>query len=322
MSADPPFSVAVVIPLFNKEGAIARTIGSVLRQSRAPEELIVVDDGSTDMSATIADQVLASARSTTSARVIAQENAGVSAARNRGANESRSRYIAFLDADDEWSPDCLAEFEKLARAFPSATVLSVRLARIDADNRVIPEPSALPKGFFGLVENPTATYRRGTGLMSSSSVAVRRDAWQRSGGFPVGAANGEDIYLWLKLFTSETLAHSAAPLSIWRDEHSGLAARKGIVPYHFSYFLGTSDGKRDIRARDISRFIESNLIVQIGSHRSQGDQVVVAELRRLSRALPLAARVKCGAVSMMPPWALRAAARWRKRSRRRRAARP
>ena len=310
------FSISVVIPLYNKEEAVETTLNSVLHQTRPPDEVIIVDDGSTDQSVAIIRRVLKAARSTVPVRIVTQQNLGVSVARNRGAEEARCDYIAFLDADDEWLPDCIAEFEKLARHIPQAGVLTVLLAKITAKGLLIPERSALPTEFFGEVCSPLETYRNGYGLVSSSSVAVRSDAWRRSGGFPVGVANGEDICWWVKLLMEERVAHSALPLSIWHDEFSGAAERKGAVPHHFSYFLGSEEGRKYLNNSSLVQFLGSNLPVQIGGRRLADDRAVVDELRRLSSALPLRFRTLSLAVAIAPRWLLKGAISWRRRSRR------
>ena len=308
-------SISVVIPLFNKEDAIRRTVESVLGQSRLPEELILVDDGSSDDSVAVAERALAKAGERVRYQLIRQQNAGVSAARNAGAAAATSRYIALLDADDEWLPDYLAEVERLATRFPAASVLTIRCARRNADGRVIPEPSALPDGYFGITDRFLAKYRRGYGIINSSSVTIRRDAWGRSGGFEVGARKGQDLFMWLKLALSETFAHSAAPLSIWHDEHTGVVRRKGAVPHHFWFFLGTDEGRRRLADPDLLGFLGSNLMVQIAGHRVTQDWPVVGEMRRLAKVLPPAARLKCWAASIIPIPFLKAFVWWRRRSR-------
>jgi glycosyltransferase involved in cell wall biosynthesis len=96
MNADTP-KVSVVVPLYNKEQWVARSISSVLRQSYGHFELIVVDDGSTDASASVV-------RSFRDDRIqlIAKKNGGEGSARNEGIKCARGQYIAFVDADDEW----------------------------------------------------------------------------------------------------------------------------------------------------------------------------------------------------------------------------
>jgi glycosyltransferase involved in cell wall biosynthesis len=90
--------VSVVIPAYNAASVLPRAIESVLGQTSRPEEVIVVDDGSTDNTAQVATQY------GPSITYIRQDNAGASAARNRGIAEATGEWIAFLDSDDEWLP--------------------------------------------------------------------------------------------------------------------------------------------------------------------------------------------------------------------------
>jgi glycosyltransferase involved in cell wall biosynthesis len=104
-------SVSVIIPTYNYGRFISEAIESVLAQTRAPKEIIVVDDGSTDDTAEVV------ARFGTKVRYVRQENAGVCAARNRGVGESDADLIAFLDADDVYVPTSL---EKQVARFDEA----------------------------------------------------------------------------------------------------------------------------------------------------------------------------------------------------------
>lgn len=309
--------ISVVIPLYNKEAAIESTLASVLAQTRAADELIIIDDGSTDRSVAIAEEVLSQRAGKIPWRIISQENAGEGATRNRGAEEASCDYIAFLDADDEWLPDYLSEMERLALGFPSATVLTIRNSRRNARGVIVPGRSALGTGFFGIVDRPIEMYRRGNGLVNSSAVAIRRDAWQRSGGFHVGAPIGSDVTMWLKLGLSETFAHSGRALSVWRDEYSGVMARKSSIPEQLRYFLGTDEGRRFLDNADLAGFLSTNIIVQIGVYSLVGNTDIRSELRRLAGSLPLSSRLKCGAASMIPPSWYRGLAWWRRRSRER-----
>ena len=90
---------SVIIPLYNKEKYIKQTILSVLNQTFSDFEIIVVDDGSTDKSSEIVKFI-----NSRKIKLIYQENSGPSRARNRGIEEARGEYLAFLDADDEWLP--------------------------------------------------------------------------------------------------------------------------------------------------------------------------------------------------------------------------
>lgn len=93
--------VSVIIPTYNSGRYVTEAVNSVLRQSFDDFEVIVIDDGSTD------DTQSVMSRYGSPVRYIRQENSGVSRARNRGIEESRGRYVAFLDADDTWLPNKL-----------------------------------------------------------------------------------------------------------------------------------------------------------------------------------------------------------------------
>lgn len=109
----PPV-VSVVIPSYNRAGCIGEAIDSVLAQTYPDYEIIVVDDGSTDETR----EVLA--RYGDRISYIYQENAGVSAARNRGIKEARGEWIAFLDSDDEWVPEKLKKQLQCLDRYPDA----------------------------------------------------------------------------------------------------------------------------------------------------------------------------------------------------------
>ena len=92
-------SLSVVIPSFNRGGLIGRALKSVLAEINHADEIIVVDDGSTDHTAEIIEEL-----SDRRIRYIRQSNAGAGTARNRGAAEASNELLAYLDSDDEWLP--------------------------------------------------------------------------------------------------------------------------------------------------------------------------------------------------------------------------
>lgn len=94
--------VSVIVPVYNGEKYLTEAIASALRQTQRPDEIIVVDDGSTDASVSIAEQFGAPVH------VFSQEHRGSGAARNCGAGVAGGEWIAFLDADDIWQPGKLA----------------------------------------------------------------------------------------------------------------------------------------------------------------------------------------------------------------------
>ena len=114
-----PARVSVVITTYNYERFVAAAIESVLRQTVRPDEIVVVDDGSTDATAAVVARYAARG-----VRYIRQANAGPGAARNRGIRETRGDLIAFLDADDRWLPDKLARQLAHLRRYPAAGLVT------------------------------------------------------------------------------------------------------------------------------------------------------------------------------------------------------
>jgi hypothetical protein len=140
---------SVVIPLYNKEHYIEKTIQSVLDQTCTDYEVIVVDDGSKDNSLALARKF-----ESDRVRVIPQENQGVSVARNTGILNANGEFICFLDADDEWRPDYLATVEQLTERYPESAIFVTAYAvnmgngKINYSTRLEPETGLLPS-FIG-----------------------------------------------------------------------------------------------------------------------------------------------------------------------------
>ena len=109
-------TISVVIPTHNRAVLLRRALDSVLVQSNPANEIIVVDDGSTDDTADIV------ARDYAAVRYLYQENRGVSAARNAGIRASQYRWIALLDSDDEWLPPKLTRQIELVRQTPGVVL--------------------------------------------------------------------------------------------------------------------------------------------------------------------------------------------------------
>lgn len=110
--------ISVIIPLYNKETIVGRTLKSVLTQSFEDFELIVVDDGSKDSSVTVVESF-----NDERIHLIRQENGGPSKARNTGTRAARGEWIVFLDADDELLPDALLVFSNLILMHGDANII-------------------------------------------------------------------------------------------------------------------------------------------------------------------------------------------------------
>lgn len=168
-----PFSISVIIPVYNGERYLAEAIESVLAQTRPADEIIVVDDGSTDNSAVVAQGF------GLPVKLVRQANQGQAAARNLGVELAHGNLLAFLDADDLWLPDKLA---RQVEALPG-------------------EP--LPQMVFGQVEQfrspdaPAELRFAGEGRvmpgLHAGTMLVRAETFRRVGLFRTDLSVGEFI---------------------------------------------------------------------------------------------------------------------------------
>jgi len=198
---------SVVVPLYNKAPYLAATLASVRSQSCDDYEVIVVDDGSTD-----SGPELARSLGDTRVRVVAQRNAGVSAARNRGIAEALGEWVAFLDADDWWHPGYLAALLRAESAHPQAGMLATGYRNVmhEADARF--EPWAAPERALECIDDLYARWH-GNRLMFTSSIAVRAETLRAMQPcFAVGESLGEDLEAWLRLAEHTPVIYNPAPL--------------------------------------------------------------------------------------------------------------
>lgn len=183
-------AVSVVVPAYNAAACIGRALDSVLAQSWADHELLVVDDGSSDgtaaMLAVYGDRV----------HVLTQANAGPAAARNLGLRQARGRYIAFLDADDWWLPAKLSRQVELLEQRPEIGFCSTATRVVTQDGA----PAAdWPCSCDGAPLLETLFVRSAAVSGSTSGVLARRELLLEAGGFDASLRGFEDPDLWIRL---------------------------------------------------------------------------------------------------------------------------
>jgi glycosyltransferase involved in cell wall biosynthesis len=208
MALESRLTVSVVIPLFNKVDHIRQAIESVLDQSIRPEEVLVIDDGSTDGGDRVVQEY------TSSVRLIRRPHQGVSAARNFGIETAKGEAIAFLDADDIWKPYFLEKITALVERFPQACSAASAYEFLTKPGQISQFRFAGIPGhpWQGMIDYFACMAAQGAPPIHASSVVVRRAVLKEIGGFPLGVQWGEDHDTWARLalvgdiaFTSDVL---------------------------------------------------------------------------------------------------------------------
>ena len=209
-------SVSVIIPTYNRSEAVARALSSVACQSRPADEILVVDDGSTDRTPEQIPDLFPEAV------YLRQENRGVSAARNRGIREARGEYLAFLDSDDEWLPRKLErQIEALEKDREGEHLLChTNEIWIRHGRRV----------------NPMKKHRKYGGrifakclplcIISASSTVVHRSLLDRVGLFDESLPVCEDYDLWLRICALYPVLYLDEPLIVKYGGHQDQLSRR------------------------------------------------------------------------------------------------
>lgn len=229
----PKFSV--IIPLHNKAPYVHKALDSVMAQTFTDFELIIVDDGSTDNSASICEAYLKSLTRTFAHSLIRQGNSGVAAARNNGVAASSGDLLCFLDADDWWKPTFLMEMNKLIEAYPDAGLY--------ATNYIYYKPGkthvalGLKTGYINYAE----AYLNSAAMpICTIATCMPRRVFDAVGGFPVGIKLGEDFLLWVKTALHYPVVFSEKPLAYYNnDVPASLRATRNLhaPQYHMLFNL-------------------------------------------------------------------------------------
>jgi glycosyltransferase involved in cell wall biosynthesis len=211
--------VSVIIPLYNKEKYIQRTIDSVLRQTFRNFELIVVDssdDGSTAIVQKNTDPRIR--------HIIREKRTFLPVSRNIGASLAQSELIAFIDADDEWTPEHLEALVALSAEFPDAGVYATPYIKLRPDGTAmamifanIPRPP-----WKGYISRYFRTCSRGDVPVCSSSSAVKKNIFSEIHGFDETLIyGGEDQHFWGRIALKYPVAFIWKGPAIYHTEASG-----------------------------------------------------------------------------------------------------
>ena len=222
------FTISVIIPAYNAQEYISRTLNSVVTQSLPPLEIIVIDDGSTDntdkITQSFGDKIT----------YIRQENQGVAAARNLGIAMASAQWVAFLDSDDEWLPDKLQKQTDILKHNPELNWAASNFIKcLCKDNRKEPvintekaqkllaDKDYFPDFFPAQIQSTPAW---------TGTVIARKETLIKAGPFRKEASPAEDIDLWWRIaFENPAIGYCPEPLAIYHMDIP-LSISQGLRP--------------------------------------------------------------------------------------------
>ncbi|VAX09159.1 glycosyl transferase, family 2 [hydrothermal vent metagenome] len=207
-------NVSVIIPTHNRAHILARAIESVEKQQLAATEIIIVDDGSTDGTAALVNDIFPSCR------YLWQDNQGVSSARNSGIEAADSEWLAFLDSDDEWLPGKLAAQKASLEANPGLYICHTEEIWIRNGRRVNQmKKHAKSGGWIFQKCLPICA-------ISPSSVIIHRSLFNEVGLFDETLPACEDYDLWLRICAFHPTLYVETPQIIKHGGHDDQLSRK------------------------------------------------------------------------------------------------
>ena len=213
--------VSVVVPSYNHAPFVKKTLRSIMNQSLQPDELLVIDDGSSDNSPAIIERALNSCPF--SCELIARSNRGLCATLNEGLAGTSGDYFAYLASDDLWLPEFLSERVRLLESRTKAVLGYGHAFYIDEENQVIDSTADWANYVDGdaremLLEtigpmSPTVLYRR---------EALEEERWDENSAL-------EDYDLYLRLSAKGEFAFDPQILSAWRRHDSNVSWNQTLM---------------------------------------------------------------------------------------------
>ncbi len=284
---------SVVIPLYNKERHIKRTLSSVLEQSFSDFEVVIINDGSTDNSLNIVEALVDDR-----IKVYSIKNSGVSHARNLGIEKSNSDFIAFIDADDVWKTHHLTDLKSLIEDFPNcgmytkAYVRSYKSLDIESTYNTIPKD----EHWRGVLEDyfeASMDYS----IALTSAVMLTKNAWKNTGGFNTSFDSGEDTDLWIRIAIKYSVAFdNKVSVTHYLDSDNKLTYKKLADKKHatFSDYKTEEATNASLKAYlDLNRYVVG-MQYKIEGHKSMAESYIksidlenLSPAKRLSLKLPI-----------------------------------
>jgi glycosyltransferase involved in cell wall biosynthesis len=256
---------SVIIPTYNRAHVIDEALDSVLAQSYQDFEILVIDDGSADNTREVLcpyfDRI----------RYFKQANSGPAAARNRGITESQGEYVAFLDSDDRWYPDKLAQIDKVIDAHPDAGLFYSDYQLVDEQHShlwIARSKHIMGDGYHQLLLG---------NFIGTSTVVVKRECFDVCGLFYRDLFSTQDWDMWIRIAREFSIVHVPAVLVeyTWQSRGAVTASPKA---------LGNTSAVIE-RSLEADPHINRRQRIQIKARQHHRDGVTYLRHREKERAL-------------------------------------
>jgi glycosyltransferase involved in cell wall biosynthesis len=186
--------ISVIIPLYNKEKYIYETIHSVICQTFTKFELLIINDGSTDSSLNILESIIDDR-----IKIFNKKNNGVSSARNYGIKKSIYHYVTFLDADDIIEPEYLSNIVNLIHNYPNHFCFSTNYKFQKNNTIIFPRFRKINHISEVYILDDFIKYSSRYPVITSSSITLNKEVFNKVGLFNINISQGEDIDMWLRI---------------------------------------------------------------------------------------------------------------------------
>jgi len=269
MVTAPLSSISVIIPTHNRAHLLPRALDSVLNQTKRAEEIVIVDDGSTDDTSDLIQS------NYPEVITLHQSNRGVSAARNRGIREASGEWLAFLDSDDEWLADKLERQMAALGEHPETKVCHTDEIWIRCGRRVNPMKKHAKHGGW--------IFRKCLALccISPSSVLIHRSVFSDVGQFDESLPACEDYDLWLRVTARYPVLYLPEKLLVKYGGHEDQLSKR-----HW--------GMDRFRIQALKKIIESDTLNENDRRAAEAmlaekDRIYTEGARKRGKAAPAAA---------------------------------
>jgi glycosyltransferase involved in cell wall biosynthesis len=304
--------ITAVIPVFNGAAYIDDALVSIAAQSRRPDEIIIVNDGSVDGSADVIAAAVQRGVAGIPLRVITQENAGQSTARNAAIDRAEGDLVAFLDQDDRWYPQHL---EVLARGFATNPALGWTYSdfdEIDGDSKVITR-EYLAAGDVPQPKSNVRGYLMQDAMILPTASLVRTSALHEVGGFDPRLSGYEDDDLFLRLFRAGwECRFERRSLAQFRVHPLSSSARTSFGVSREIYFNKVSAELPDdprLNRYYVTDFLLPRMLyaslsdyaVALGLHNDKDARAIADSATRMSLTVKLSARRRLGLAVVRHP---------------------